>query len=62
MMRRSQPRRNRRVPNAARQIAAADASSACDPCAGLGCDEGSDVGIVGIAGFDSFKGISDGNT
>ena len=41
-----------------------DACGSCgyaDPGVYLGCDEGLRRGIVGFAGFDSFKGVSDGN-
>lgn len=31
----------------------------CDSCCDLGCDECPGRGIIGFAGFDSFKGISD---
>jgi len=31
----------------------------CDTCGCLGCDECPPYGVVGIFGFDSFKGISD---
>jgi hypothetical protein len=38
-----------------------DRGNTCDALAGIACEEGcDDYAVVGFAGFDSFKGISDG--